>query len=303
MSGGVRLGSAPPINFLLLTYDSCRYDVLLAADTPVLDSYSRIFRAQTPANFTFAAHQAFFVGILPNSVDHIPYYNRFCKQLVGLAEVGERQVNKDSLKKVESSWNLIQGLRDEGFQTVGTGAMNWFRQESLIAGFERFLFTGRDADRQIDFLLSEIEPTRSFFGFINFGETHAPYEFKGKRDRCPVDVTARRINWPPLEQGPTGRANEAFEHQMAAAEFLDRRLLRLFETLPGDTIVVLTADHGECFGEDGYWGHGLNHPKVLEVPLAIFRLDRQPLPKSAQPDGARAEDLSRPPPADALPNT
>ena len=123
------------MNILLLTYDSCRYDVLVAADTPVLDTYSPIVRAQAPANFTFASHQAFFVGILPNANDNMPYYNRFCKQLIGLGEVGEGQVVKDSLKKVTSTWNLIRGFRDEGYQTVGAGAMNWFRQESSDGGF------------------------------------------------------------------------------------------------------------------------------------------------------------------------
>jgi len=266
------------VNLLLLTYDSCRYDVLLAADTPVLDSYAKIVRAEAPATFTFASHQAFFVGMLPHARENIPYYNRFCKQLIGLTEVGEGQVVKDALRRVESSWNVIQGLRDEGYQTAGAGAMNWFRQDSLTVGFEHFLFTGTDADRQIDYLLSEIDPGRPFLGFINFGETHAPYVFKGKPDPCPVDVRARRMSWPPVESGPTGRATEAFQSQVAAAEFLDRRLPRLFDALPGETVVILTADHGDCFGEDGYWGHGVNHPKVFEVPLAIFRLDRQPLP-------------------------
>jgi membrane-anchored protein YejM (alkaline phosphatase superfamily) len=198
--------------------------------------------------------------------------------VIGLTNVGEGQVVKDALTRVDSSWNVSRGLRDEGYQTVGAGAMSWFRQESLTAGFERFLFTGTDADRQIDYLLSEIDPGRPFFGFINFGETHAPYVFKGKPDLCPVDVRARRMSWPPVEAGPTGAATAAFQHQMAAAEFLDGRLPRLFAAMPGDTFVVLTADHGDCFGEDGYWGHGVNHPKVFEVPLAIFRLDRQPLP-------------------------
>jgi hypothetical protein len=265
-----------------LTYDSCRYDVLLAARTPVLDSYAPILRAEAPANFTFASHQAFFVGMLPHATEDLPYYNRFRRQLVGLLEIGERQVAKDALRTVTSSWNVVRGLRDEGYQTVGAGAMNWFRQESLTAGFERFLFTGTDADRQIDFLLSEIDPARPFFGFVNFGETHAPYRFRGKRDACPVDVRARRMEWPPLEEGPTGPASEAFRHQMVSAEFLDSRLPRLFGALPGSTVVVLTADHGDCFGEDGYWGHGVNHPKVLEVPLSIFRLDRTPLPPALE---------------------
>ena len=265
------------MNFLLLTYDSCRYDVLVAARTPVLDSFAPIVRADAPATFTYASHQAFFVGMLPNAVENLPYYNRFRRQLIGLAGVGEGQVVKDAFRQVRSSWNVVQGLRDEGYQAVGAGAVSWFQQESLTSAFERFLFTGTDADRQIDYLLTEIDPARRFFGFINFGETHAPYVFKGQPVRCAVDVRARRMRWPPLTSGSSGFSREAFDCQVAAAEFLDSRLPRLLDALPGDTVVILTADHGECFGEDGYWGHGVNHPKVFEVPLSIFRVDRQPL--------------------------
>lgn len=261
-------------NFLLLTYDSCRYDALMVAGTPVLDSYAEIVSAQSPANFTYPAHQAFFSGILPNTINSLPYFNRFIRQLLGLIDVGETNVVKDSYVKVKSNVNLIAGLAAAGFQTVGAGAMNWFQQECLTTGFQKFLFTGTDADAQIDFLLNNIDMSRNFFGFINFGETHAPFTYKGKKDVCPVDVRARLIKWPPSKgSGPVGQANEAFGHQVEAAEFLDSKLARLFSSVPPNTIVVLCADHGECFGEDGYWGHGFNHPKVLEVPLAIFRLD------------------------------
>jgi hypothetical protein len=267
------------INFLLLTYDSCRYDVLVTASTPVLDSYSVIHRAEAPAHFTFASHQAFFVGFLPNTTEYIPYYNRFRKQLLGLREVGEAQVSKTALKTLESKWNIVEALKSEGYQTVGTGAMNWFRQESLTAGFEKFLFTATDADRQISFLLEKIDIKSPFFGFINFGETHAPYTYRGKTEPCKDDVRARRMRWPPIEQGPVGTETDAFKCQVAAAEFLDYCLPQLFNAMPGNTIVVLTSDHGDCFGEDGYWGHAVNHPKVFEVPLAIFRLDRRLLDK------------------------
>lgn len=264
-------------NILLLTYDSCRFDVLVEADTPVLDSFADVVPAQTPANFTFPAHQAFFVGILPNAIEDLPFYNRFRKQLVGLVEVGETNVARNALMTIASQGNVLTGLQREGYQVVGAGAMNWFRQESLTWGFEDFLFTGTDADAQIDFLVERLDLGRRFFGFINFGETHAPFDYAGKSSRCPVDVRARVMTWPPVEHGPVGRDNEAYRHQMEAAAFLDRRLPRLFSALPGDTIVILCADHGECFGEDGYWGHGVNHPAVLEVPLTLFRLDGEPL--------------------------
>ncbi len=270
-----RAARAPKENFLFLTYDSCRYDVLCDARTPVLDSYCEIERAQTPACFTYAAHHAFFVGIIPCAVDNIPYYNRFAKQLLALMDVGEANVIKDARYGVHSEVNLIAGIRDAGYQTVGAGAMNWFKQASLTLGFDKFKFTGRDANGQIDYLLQEIRTSDPFFGFINFGETHAPYVYTGKKAACPITVRARNIEWPPVETGPVGRDCVAYGHQVEAAEFLDGQIGRLFANLPQNTTVVLCADHGECFGEDGYWGHGVNHPKVWEVPLAIFRLDRR----------------------------
>jgi hypothetical protein len=232
-----------------------------------------VLRAYSPANFTFPAHQAFFVGVLPQVVDPIPYYNRFTRQLMALQEIGARQVAKSALVKAHSRGNLVTGLAALGYRTVGAGAMDWFQQETLTYGFEHFAYTGTDAEAQIDFLRERIDPQRPFFGFVNFGETHAPFHFKGKQGRCEVDVRARAMRWPPVESGPVGRASPAFDHQMEAAAFIDGLLPTLFDGLPGNTIVVLTADHGECFGEDGYWGHGVHHPKVYEVPLAIFRLD------------------------------
>jgi hypothetical protein len=220
---------------------------------------------------------AFFVGILPNVDDPVPHYNRFTRQLIGLAEVGETKVVEKAQLQLRSEWNLLCGLRELGYRTIGAGAMNWFRQKSLTFGFEAFRFTGTDADAQIDFLLDEIDPGRPFMGFINFGETHAPFDFAGKSEPCPVDVRARVMEWPPREVGPVGRESPAFDHQVLATEFLDRRLPRLFSALPANTLVVLCADHGECFGEDGYWGHGVSHPMVHEVPLAIFRLDGRPI--------------------------
>ena len=267
-------------HLLLLTYDSCRYDVFVAADTPVVDSLGEVVSAQSPANFTYPSHHAMFAGVLPSTVDPLPYYNRFTRQLIGLSGVGAVQVTKGSRLLLDSTWNVVKGLADHGYRTVGAGAMDWFRQDSLTYGFDDFAFTGTDANRQIDFLLEKLPPLPEpgpFYAFVNFGETHAPFGYEGKATKCPVDVRARRMTWPPHEEGPVGQDSEAFAHQVEAVEFLDAQLPRLFAGLPADTVVVLCADHGECFGEDGYWGHGVNHPKILEVPLAIFRLNGAPV--------------------------
>lgn len=260
-------------NLLLVTYDSCRFDVLREAQTPVLDSFVEVVPAQTPANFTYAAHLAFFAGILPHVLEDVPYYNRYRKQLLGVLKVGETPVARDALIGVESRDDFVCGFRAAGHQTVGAAAMNWFRQSGLTRGFERFAFTGTDADAQIDFVLENLDLTRPYFAFINFGETHYPFKYKGKAGACNEYVQAQRMARPPVAYGPVGPANPGYHAQREAAEFLDSRLPRLFSSLAQDTIVIVCADHGECFGEDGFWGHTVNHPKVLEVPLGIFRLD------------------------------
>jgi hypothetical protein len=260
-------------NVLMLTYDSCRYDAMLAAHTPVLDSWSEIVKAQSPASYTYAAHMSFLVGLLPSSDEPYPLYNRFTRQLIGVGEFRGGKRNTEVC--VTSDGNIVTGFADRGYQTIGCGAMNWFRQSPIRIGFDHFEFTGTDADRQISFLVDRIDPSRNFFGLINFGETHHPFTHRDKPAPHPRahDILAANMSWPPVERGPVGREHPAFREQVEAIEFLDSRLPLLFSQLPANTIVVLCGDHGECMGEDGYYGHGINHPKVFEVPLSIFRLD------------------------------
>mgnify|MGYP000503011707 CR=1 FL=1 len=45
-------------------------------------------------------------------------------------------------------------------------------------------------------------------------------------------------------------------------------LCRLIERCPENTWFMIMSDHGELFGEDGYFGHGpIMHEKVFEVPF------------------------------------
>lgn len=51
---------------------------------------------------------------------------------------------------------------------------------------------------------------------------------------------------------------------------------------------MVCADHGDAWGEDGVWEHGIHHPKVVEVPL-VLRLRPQPVPGEGV--GARLRPL------------
>jgi len=58
--------------------------------------------------------------------------------------------------------------------------------------------------------------------------------------------------------------------QAAALAYVDRQLPPLFQALQrrGPTLVIICSDHGTAYGEDGYFGHRINHPVVWTVPYA-----------------------------------
>ena len=72
----------------------------------------------------------------------------------------------------------------------------------------------------------------------------------------------------PAEFFTEARLKSLHERQVAALEYLDGVFARLLGGFRPNTWLIVTSDHGELFGEDGYFGHGpIAHEKVLEVPF------------------------------------
>ena len=82
----------------------------------------------------------------------------------------------------------------------------------------------------------------------------------------------------------------AYDNGLAYADEQIGRVLRAIEESPerDHTYVILTADHGEAFGEHGAYGHGWTlHREVLHVPLIIAG--------PGIPSGLRVSRIARPP--------
>jgi len=121
------------------------------------------------------------------------------------------------------------------------------------------------------------DTVRPFFAFLNVWDAHAPY-----LPPAPFDT----LFGPRLPgrnpQMPAGRSfsprelqSEIDAYDGAIAE-LDARLSNLLAELErrgelDNTVVILTSDHGEEFGEHGLFthGHSLYH-RALHVPLLIL---------------------------------
>jgi len=119
----------------------------------------------------------------------------------------------------------------------------------------------------------EEHPDERFFLFLHTYQVHAPYEPPPEFDifntwekdgqRLPIDATTPK----PIRD----RHLYAGEVRYVDA-VLDKLLQRLGELgVLDDTIVVVTADHGDEFGEHGQVGHAKTaYDEVLHVPLVFL---------------------------------
>jgi len=79
----------------------------------------------------------------------------------------------------------------------------------------------------------------------------------------------------PAGFGSRADVEHVFDGYDASIRKVDAHIARLLESLESadvreETIVVVTADHGEAFGEHGLYGtHGMAHPACQQVPLVV----------------------------------
>jgi arylsulfatase A-like enzyme len=126
---------------------------------------------------------------------------------------------------------------------------------------------------------------RPFFAFLNYYDAHEPYlppapfdtlfgpsgprRLKGTQQRIRLAFPPNRGNMSAAEQAGEQRAYDA------SLAFLDHELGRLFDALRArnlldNTILVVTSDHGEQFGEHGLFVHGNSlYTQTTAVPLLI----------------------------------
>ncbi|MCI4346660.1 MAG: sulfatase-like hydrolase/transferase, partial [Thermoplasmata archaeon] len=134
---------------------------------------------------------------------------------------------------------------------------------------------------------------RPFYAFCNLVDTHDPYELvpDGERlslvDRAylfapryyllAVPGIQARVKWPALVRG-----------YIRSIEAADRKLGRLLQLLRAHgeeerTLLVVTSDHGQSFGEGGNAFHGCGATdSVTRVPLVVVPPKGTTLPKRVE---------------------
>ncbi len=108
-----------------------------------------------------------------------------------------------------------------------------------------------------------------YFLYLHHMAAHAPYR--------------RRAPWYDPATPPERREVAAYDSNLS---FMDEKIREVFEALGLDSnaVLIVTADHGEEFGDHGSAGHGNTlYEELLRVPLVLFGPGRVPVGRVAGP--------------------
>lgn len=249
-------------NFLTIVLDSLPYNSFSRARMPNVNDNFEVVEASALATFTFPAHCAIFQGFFPTTNTSRPLYNRFEKSVFRWFY----KTKRDCVLELKGTRSIPHTLRTNKVTTGCVGGVGWFNRASpLKNGFQNFSYKANVIDGVATIMrFLNKEP---FYGCFNVGTTHRPYN-------CPdIPDSLKNVNGPKSGNNYDNIYNGKLqERQIICADYVDKQLLTLFiwlkKSLQKPTIVCFCADHGECFGEDGCYGHGFYHPNVMSVPLA-----------------------------------
>lgn len=121
-------------------------------------------------------------------------------------------------------------------------------------------------------------PSHSWFAFINYIEAHDPWFVPAPFDTL-FGEGARGLTWADITTLPLPSATALGKFEVAydgALAYLDSRVTGLLDSLEQggrltNTVVIITADHGEEIGEHAAFGHGQSlYRPVVQVPFIVI---------------------------------
>lgn len=277
----------PAKNVVVLVIDTLRADKLrpfnpqTRVKTPAIDklaSEGAVFElAQSPENWTKPAVASILTGLHPQT----------------------HQQKTGDAALPSSAELLSEHLQGEGFAT-GSFIANGYVSDRF--GFDQgwddysnYIREGKSTEAKDVFEKAGnwIEEHRDgrFFAYIQTIDPHVPYdppgeylrmydpsEYSGQvRPRMTGDLLEKAKRKPPrvvFDASDKRRLKALHDGEITKHDhFFGAFLERLDQLgLSGDTLIVVTSDHGEEFDDHGSWGHGHSvYQELLHVPL-MFRL-------------------------------
>ena len=280
-------GPERPVRIVLVTLDTLRADGL--EKMPLTAAYARrgarFERAYAATSTTQPTHASLLTGLHPWEHGVTDNGEVLDERFETLAErLSERGFHTNAVVAsfpLERRFGFAQGFDKYEDEFHVAYARRWEGEELED---ERFYSLADTVTGEALSLVNRAHGERQFF-WIHYFDPHDPYGdarapasvLAGSdallSDAIPVaDVLSAAAQGGERARKLVEEARSLYERDLAE---LDRSLARLFERLDAEsehfeTHVLLTADHGESFGERGCLGHGKRLvPEQVHVPLFV----------------------------------
>lgn len=184
---------------------------------------------------------------------------------------------------------LAEAMKANGYATFGiAGTGHVTEQSGLAQGFDKFTglwFPPCETihDTALGYKKDLNSAGKPFFLWVHYFPPHAPYyarkpwvEQYARHPELVPEFKRQSVEWLQSQMPRIKESSEIQETIIdlydAEINFVDTFVERLFkEVLPqGNTIVIVTADHGEMFFEHGSMGHAQSlFEEEVRIPLII----------------------------------
>lgn len=273
-------------NYIVVILDSCRYDAFMTAAPQALSHLGEIERRWSYASWTAPSHYNLLMGLLPHSSPPQVYASEYYKQ--DFLKYSERLGTPDiEFKSLIPHLFLPTFLKRKlGYRTHAMVSLPVLNPATPInRDFDSFTLMDKHNDMAAMVEQMTFAEDRPSFYLLNVGETHYPYALPDEPENEWPKISGVHGVFKHLDDIVVGgkliegedKGEQFFDQdkldqlqarQIEAVRYLDGVLTQLFDTVPRNTYITVTADHGELFGEAGYFGHGpIQHEKVYEVPF------------------------------------
>ncbi len=272
-------------NFIIVILDSCRYDSFMAAEAKFPGKLGKVEKRFTYASWTAPSHYNLLTGLLPHTTPANVYASEYYKEdfLNYNTRLGAEGV--EFAKMVPGLW-LPEFLRNHmGYSTHARVSLPVLNQKTGINRFfDSFELMDSHNDMRAMIPTMKFDSERPSFYLLNVGETHYPYATPEEPENdwpriSGVNGVFKHLDKHVDEHGnliheddapaffDQDKLDQLRERQVDTVRYLDKVFEELYDHVPENTHIIITADHGELFGEEGYFGHGpIMHDKVFEVP-------------------------------------
>ena len=277
-----------PNNYVLVIFDSCRYDSFIRARPKVMRQLGKVEKRWSYASWTAPSHYSLLMGLLPHQSPKNVFASEYYKK--DFFKFNERLGAENiEFKSLVPKLYFPHFLRDKmGYRTHAMVSLPVLNPKTIInQGFDTFRLMDRHNDMRAMLAEMRFPKDRPSFYILNVGETHYPYALPdeppeewprisgvhGVFKHLDDHVVGGRLKRTRTKFFDEKKMKDLRHRQIKAVKYLDRVIEELFDLVPKNTYITITADHGELFGEDGFFGHGpVQHDKVFEVPFVEGKL-------------------------------